>query len=126
VELIEGDVVEMSPIGAAHIRYVNRLNHLLAPAVQGRAIVSIQSSIALPPRSEPEPDLALLAWREDFYTELARPDDVLLIIEVADSIVAEDRRRKLPLYAAGGIPEAWLVDLPAGLIEMHSQPGPHG
>lgn len=126
VELIEGEVVEMSPIGSHHIRCVNRLNNLLAPAVQGRAIVSVQNSVRLPPSSEPQPDLALLQWREDFYTEVPGPDDVLLIIEVADSSLAEDRRRKLPLYGAAGIPETWLVDLPSQLIEVHREPAPHG
>lgn len=126
VELIEGEVVEMSPIGAHHARCVDRLTALLVPAVQGRAIVRVQGPVRIPPRFEPQPDLALLRWRDDFYPEPVGPGDVLLVIEVAETSVGGDRRRKIPLYAAAGIPEVWLVDLPAGLIDVYRDPGPLG
>ncbi len=126
VELIEGEILEMSPIGSRHARCVDLLTALLVPAVQGRAIVRVQGPVRIPPRSEPQPDLALLRWRDDFYPEPVGPGDVLLIIEVADSSVGEDRRRKIPLYAAAGISEVWLVDLSAGRIDVHQEPGPVG
>ena len=126
VELLGGEVVEMSPIGSRHARVVNRLTRLLVAAVGDRAIVSVQNPIVLPPLSEPQPDVALLAWRDDFYPDLPRPAEVLLVIEVADSSLLFDRTRKLPLYAGAGIGESWLVDVVAGVIEVHTEPGAAG
>jgi Uma2 family endonuclease len=122
VELIEGEIVEMSPIGSDHARCVNRLNALLVPPAQGRAIVSVQNPVRLSPRSEPQPDLSLLRWREDFYPEGPTPADVLLVIEVAASSLLFDQRIKVPLYARAGIPEVWVIDLDAGLVEVHTAP----
>lgn len=119
VELIEGEIVEMSPIGSGHARCVNRLNALLGPAAQGRAIVSVQNPVRLSPRSEPQPDLSLLRWRDDFYPEGPTPADVLLVIEVAASSVVFDRRVKVPLYGRAEIPEVWIVDLDADQVDVY-------
>ncbi|MGH3471764.1 MAG: Uma2 family endonuclease [Nocardioidaceae bacterium] len=126
VELLGGEIVEMSPIGASHARCVNRLTALLVPPADRRAIVQIQGPLRLSDVSEPQPDIALLRWRADFYRELPRPADVLLLIEVADTSLATDRAVKLPLYAAAGIFETWLVDLTAGAIERDTGPSTAG
>lgn len=126
VELIEGEIVEMSPIGARHARCVDRLNALLVPLVTGRAIVRVQGPVLLSATSEPQPDVALLAWRHDFYPEAPGPADVLLAIEVADSSLLTDRRVKVPLYGRSGVRETWLVDLVTNRVEIHRGPGPSG
>jgi Uma2 family endonuclease len=123
VELIEGEIVKMSPIGSRHAACVDRLNRLLNRFTDLSAIVRVQSPIVLDGNSEPEPDISLLRPRGDFYTGgHPMPDDVLLLIEVADTSVERDLEAKLPLYARAGIPEAWLVNLPAETIEVHSRP----
>lgn len=126
VELIEGEIVEMSPIGAAHAGYVARLNRILASQVAGQALVFVQNPLRLA-RSEPEPDLALLRPRADDYIgSLPEAADVLLLIEVADTSADYDRHFKLPLYASAGIAETWLVDLNRRLVEVYRQPGETG
>jgi Uma2 family endonuclease len=123
VELIDGEVLEMSPIGKRHAGCVNRLNRLLNRNVGDLAIVTVQSPISIDDFSEPQPDLALLKPRADFYSNShPTPADVLVIIEVADTSLEYDRNVKLPLYARAGIPEAWLVVLPKDFIEVHSEP----
>jgi len=123
VELIEGEVVEMSPIGSTHQGCVDALNSLLKEKVGNTAIVRVQGPIHIDKYSEPQPDIALLKPRRDFYRRShPTPADVLLIIEVADTSVAYDRNVKLPLYASCGIPEAWLINLPKDFIELHSEP----
>lgn len=112
VELIDGEIIEMPPIGSPHGGRVNRLSRLLVTAVQGRAVVSPQNPVVLGRHSEPQPDLALLRWRDDEYTDSnPGPADVLLLIEVSDTTLAYDRRVKVPLYARHGIPEVWLIDV---------------
>jgi Uma2 family endonuclease len=113
VELIEGEIVAMPPIGSPHGGRVNRLNRLLSAALGDRAVLSPQNPIVLGEHSEPEPDLAVLRPRADFYTE-SHPQaaDALLLIEVADSSIAYDLQVKVPLYARHGIPEVWVVDIP--------------
>ena len=123
LELIEGEVIEMSPIGKHHAGCVKRLNKLLNRIVGALAIVSVQDPISIDDFSEPQPDLALLKPRADFYSNSHRtPADVWVVIEVADTSVDYDRSVKLPLYARAGIPEAWMIVLPKDLIEVHSQP----
>ncbi len=124
VELIEGEVIKMSPIGSRHAACVDRLLNRILNRVAGmNAIVRVQSPIRLDGYSEPEPDVALLRPRDDFYSrEHPGPNDVLLLIEVADTTVEYDRGVKLPLYAQAGITEAWLVDLPEETIEIHTRP----
>ena len=112
VELIEGEIVDMPPIGGFHAGVVIQLTGILSGAVAGAAIVNVQNPVELSDRSEPEPDLTLLRPREDFYKRShPLPADVLLAIEVADSTLARDRDVKRPLYARYGIPEYWIVDI---------------
>lgn len=123
VELIEGEIIDMAPIGTKHWSVVNRLTEIFVTALQGRAIVSVQSSIRLGDYSEPEPDLAVFKYRPDFYAERhPTAADALLVIEVADTTAPYDRGVKLPLYAKHGIPEVWIVDLEASLVRFHRQP----
>jgi Uma2 family endonuclease len=123
VELIEGEILQMSPIGSRHAASVNRLNTKFNNLLGDRAVVSIQNPILLNDLSEPQPDIAILARREDFYADaLPTATDVLLVVEVADTTVAYDRDIKLPSYARAGIPEAWLVNLPAETVEIHLEP----
>jgi Uma2 family endonuclease len=127
VELIRGEIVEMSPIGRRHVAFVNNLNQLLVLRLGGRAIVSVQNPVVLDDDTEPQPDLAVLRRRAVPYKECEpATDDVLLLIEVADSSLAYDRGTKLRLYAESGIPEYWLVDTAAEAIEMHREAGPGG
>ncbi len=120
VELIDGEIVQMTPIGSRHAACVKRLNQLFARAVGDQAVVSVQDPIAIPPESEPQPDLALLRPRADFYASgHPGPADVLLVVEVADTSAPFDRGVKIPLYARAGIPEVWLVDLITDTVEVH-------
>jgi Uma2 family endonuclease len=123
VELIEGEVIEMNPIGSRHAACVNRLNMLLSRQTEGALIVSVQNPIRLNNYSEPEPDIVLLRPREDFYVQgHPTPSDVLLVIEVADTSGEYDRNIKVPLYARAGIPELWLIDLSQDTVEIFTQP----
>ena len=123
VELIAGEVVDMSPVGTRHAACVDRLNMALTRHAAGSAIVRVQSPIQLDDYSEPQPDIALLRVRDDFYMySHPMPADVLLLIEVADSSTAYDRNTKLPLYAHAAIPEVWLVSVPDERIERYTQP----
>jgi Uma2 family endonuclease len=126
VELIEGEIVEMSPIGSRHAAAVKRLLNLFLPAqAASRAILSVQDPIRLGRRSEPQPDVALLRPREDFYaSEHPGPEDVLLIVEVAEHSAGYDRGVKVPLYARYGVVEVWVVDLLRGVVEVYR--GPEG
>lgn len=126
-ELIEGEVVEMAPIGSRHASVVKRLNRFFSTGVGGRAVVGVQDPVQLWPYSEPQPDLALLVPRHDDYA-IGHPGagDVLLVVEVADSSGPFDRRHKLPLYARHGVPEVWLVDIPGRAVEMYRAPGAEG
>lgn len=127
VELIQGELVQMSPIGWGHSGTVNALTRLLVLAVGSRAMVSVQNPVRLDVHNEPQPDFALLRPRADDYrSELPAPADVLLLIEVADSSLRFDRLVKLPLYARHRIPEVWIVDLPAGAVEVCRGPTPEG
>jgi Uma2 family endonuclease len=123
VELIDGEIVEMTPIGSRHAACVNRLNQVLQRALGERAIVSVQNPTSIPPHSEPQPDLMLLRPRADFYAAAhPEPRDVLLVIEVADTTVPFDRGVKIPLYARAGMVEVWLVDLTTDTVEVHRGP----
>lgn len=127
VELIDGEIIEMHPIGRRHRGTVDHLNDIFVPQVRGRAIVRIQSSIALGSNGEPEPDLVLLRYRADYYTESdEEPEDVLLVVEVAETSERYDRRTKAPLYARFGIPELWIVDLRRNRITRYLDPTPDG
>ncbi len=122
-ELLAGEIVKKLTIGSRHAAAVRRLNRVFTRSLGDRAVVSAQCPVRLPPDSEPEPDIALLEPRDDLYA-FAHPSarDVLLLVEVADSSLDLDRTLKLPLYAAAGIPETWLIDLTSNAIEAYTQP----
>ncbi|MCB1035695.1 MAG: Uma2 family endonuclease [Acidobacteria bacterium] len=124
LELIEGEIIEMSPIGRRHAARVRLLIQLLGQKlVAGEAILDVQDPIVLGDHSEPQPDLALLKPRADFYSEMhPRPEDVFLLIEVADSSLAYDREAKVPLYARYGVPEVWIADLEGKIVEVLREP----
>jgi len=123
VELIEGEIIQMSPIGSLHGGTVNRLNALLGRLVGPQAIVSVQNPVHLDDYSEPEPDVALLKPRADYYTTShPTPSDILLLLEVSDTTVLRDKREKLPLYARSAIPSVWIVDLAQRAIHVHADP----
>ena len=127
VELIEGDVVVMSPIGSRHVGTVARIDALLHPGLGPNAVILVQSPIRLGDQSEPQPDLAVLRPRPDFYTNsLPGPEEVFLVIEVMDTTAAYDRGVKLGLYARAGVAEVWLVDLNRELVECHRRPSGNG
>jgi Uma2 family endonuclease len=127
VELIDGEIVEMTPIGARHASVVKRLNALLAGRLGARAIVGVQDPVQLSKESEPQPDVVLLRPTSDFYAAgHPEPVDTLLLIEVADTSLPYDRGVKLPRYAAAGVPEVWIVDLSADLVEACRTPSPDG
>jgi Uma2 family endonuclease len=124
VELIEGEITELAAaMGSRHAACVDRLNRSLSREIGDDGIVRVQSPIRLSDLTEPEPDLALLKPREDFYAGgHPAPEDVLLIVEVSETSVEYDTNVKLPLYASAGIPETWLVNLPAERVEVYSRP----
>jgi len=123
VELIDGEIIDMAPTGSPHSAVVSRLAALFQPATRDLAIVWSQSSVRLDDFSQPEPDLALLRRRTDFYWSAhPRAADVLLIVEVAESSLRYDREVKLPLYARHNIPETWLVDINGRQLTRHRRP----
>ncbi|MGH9841244.1 MAG: Uma2 family endonuclease [Blastocatellia bacterium] len=123
VELIDGEIIKMFAIGPRHSGCVKKLNAILNRVASSYAVVSVHDPVHLGEYSEPEPDLALLKPREDFYTQShPTPAEILVAIEVADSSLESDRQLKLPTYAKAGIPEVWLVDLVNGRVEIHTQP----
>ena len=123
VELIDGDIIDMPPIGSRHWAMVNRIAKALHRAIGDQAIVSAQSSFRLDDHSEPEPDLGVFVPRDDFYVNaLPTAAETLLLVEVADSSIRYDREFKLPRYARRGVPELWIVDLDAKLLRVFRQP----
>lgn len=127
VELTDGQVVKMSPIGVPHAGAVRRLNRFLVTAVGDRAVVSVQLPVVLGEFSEPQPHLGLLKPPESVYdSRHPEPGDVLLLIEISDTSGPYDRGVKLPLYAQSGIPEYWIVDVGRGVIEVYRSPSGDG
>ena len=127
LELWEGEFVEMSPIGKRHAGIVAGLTAYLNHLFFLKFVVWTQNPIVLNDFSEPQPDVAVLKQRSDFYRQIsATANDVLLAMEVADSTVKYDRDIKFPKYAENGIPEAWLIDLENDRIEIHTQPTKNG
>jgi Uma2 family endonuclease len=125
IELIEGELIDMAPIGSNHASVVARLNAWLAGV--GRFIVFPQNPLSLSEHSELQPDLALLKSRDDYYrASLPTPDDVFLLVEVADTTLEYDRTTKIPLYAGSGIAEVWLVNLRDAVVEVFREPGAQG
>ena len=128
VELIDGEIYQMVPLGSEHAAAVVRLNRLFDPVhLHGRATVAVQSPLRLDAANEPVPDVMLLRPRADDYrAALPGPADVLLVVEVAKSSLDYDRTVKAPLYARAGVAELWIVDLVHACIEVHREPGAHG
>jgi len=123
VELIEGEIIEMSPIGDRHLLAVNRANMIFARGVGDRAVVSIQNPSSMDQYNEPQPDVVLIRPREGFYgMGRPAPEDVLLLIEVSDSTLRFDQKVKLPVYARNGIRELWIVNLNADAIHVYRKP----
>lgn len=127
VELVDGEIVDMTPIGDRHAACVIRLTRLFSAQVGDDALVSVQGPVRLSEHSEPQPDLALLRFRDDDYAS-AKPtsSDVLLVVEVADTSLRYDRDRKASLYGRSGIPECWVVDLTSDQVLVFTQPSPDG
>lgn len=126
-ELIDGEIRKMSSIGIKHAVCLARTTRYFQIKLGDRAFVWAQNPIMLNDHSQPQPDIAILKWRNDFYASaLPTPNDILLIIEVADSTISYDRDVKMPLYAANGIPEMWLFDVNQQIIDGYSQPSPLG
>ena len=122
-ELLDGDLIVMPPIGDWHAASVDRFTNTLPPRLQGRAIVRVQNPTRLNDNSEPQPDVMLLRWRDDFYGGgHPGPADVLLLIEVADTSVDYDRSDKLSAYARAGIPEVWIATRQDRRIEAYTEP----
>ena len=127
VELLDGEIIQMAPMGNPHMASVDFLTRAFVTALGDRAIVRVQGSFVLSMLSMPQPDLLLLRPRRDFYRlGNAAPDDVFLVVEVSGSSRAHDRLRKVPLFAKGGVREAWIVNVPDGTIEVCRRPGPDG
>lgn len=124
VELLEGQIVDMAPAGDGHFSSTSRLLVILAQAVGTRAFPICQQPIRLTNLSEPEPDLALLRARPQGYSTKPHAEDVLLVVEVSDSTLAQDRNLKQRLYARAGIPEYWIVNLVERVVEIHTLPDP--
>jgi Uma2 family endonuclease len=126
VELIEGVIVDMSPIGSLHAGVVDQIVRVIAPQTTN-AILRVQNPVRLGGYSEPEPDIALLKPRKDYYKKShPEAEDILLIIEVADSSIDYDRKIKIPLYAQHRVPEVWLIDLNLQRIEIYLEPSDDG
>ena len=127
VELVDGEIVQMTPIGSPHAGTTTFLHGWLSPRLGARAIVREQNPVVLAPHSELQPDLAAVRPRSDHYRQgHPRPADVLFLIEVSDTTGDYDRTVKLPLYARAGIQEVWIVDLAAACVEIYLGPGVSG
>ena len=127
VELVQGEIVVMAPIGIRHAGEVDRLTRLFYRRSNDRFIVRVQNPIRLEGNSELEPDVALLRFRADeYFAGHPGPEDTLLVVEVADTTLAYDREVKALLYAAAGLPQMLIMDLNGDCIEDLTDPGPDG
>ena len=123
VELLQGEVVEMAPIGTRHASAVNRLAKQMFLLAGDLAVVTVQNPLRLTDDSEPQPDLMLLRPRADYYAQAhPQPSDVLLLVEVSDTTSRIDREIKVPMYAAAGVAEVWVIDLDQNLVHLLRQP----
>ena len=123
VELIDGEIFQMSPIGNRHVGCVNRANRLLLPALTGRAVISIQHPVQLTNNTEPQPDVTLLRFRQDDYSgKKVIAEDAVLLMEVSDTTLRYDRNIKLPRYAKAGIPEVWIENLEDNELLVYRNP----
>jgi Uma2 family endonuclease len=123
VELIEGEIVYMTPIGRWHNGIVNFLNDYFLSLLRGKIILGPQNSLILSEDTEFYPDIALLKYNPSFYADRTpTTEDVHLVIEVSDSSISRDRNRKVPLYAKAGVPEVWLIDVNKPRVEVYRDP----
>lgn len=123
VELLNGEIIDMSPIGPFHGGVTKNLIEVFSAAAKGRWILAVQDPVRLNEHSEPQPDVALLLPAADFYRRRhPGPEDVFLLIEVSDTTLDQDRREKLPAYGRAGIPEVWIVNLNDLTVEVHREP----
>ena len=126
VELIEGEIIQMSPIGLRHSLCVAALNDRLTRAVGTRAQIWSSNPVRLFPDTEPQPDVVFVRGPLSRYTQHPGPADVVFLVEVSDTSYRYDRTVKLPLYARAGVPEVWIVDLTHDVVEVFRQPSPSG
>lgn len=126
VELLGGEIVQITPIGSRHADCVDRLTQFLVERLARRAIVRVQNPIRLGELSEPQPDLSLVQPHRSYAAAHPEGEDVLLLLEVADTSAETDREIKIPLYARAGIPEVWLINLPGDCVEVYRQPTQDG
>ena len=123
VELLDGKVIDMSPIGPFHGGITKYLSKIFFGAAKGRWITQVQDPVRLDDHSEPEPDLALLKPVADFYRRRhPQPEDVFLLVEVSDSTLVADQENKIPAYGRAGIPEVWIVNLNELTVEVYREP----
>ncbi len=123
VELLDGEIIDMSPIGPPHGGSTKYLNELFASSSKGRWLVTVQDPLHLDEHSEPQPDLMLVKRTQGFYrTGHPQPPDVFLLIEVAESSLEYDRQKKLPAYGRTGIPEVWIVNVVESVLEVYREP----
>jgi Uma2 family endonuclease len=123
VELLDGEIIDMSPIGPFHGGVVNRLTRLFTLLSKNRWLLSSQNPLRLNDHSEPEPDVMLLKPSPDDYTNRhPRPEDVFLLVEVSDASLATDLEKKLPAYGRAGVTEVWIVNLEEATIEIYREP----
>ncbi len=123
VELIDGEIIPMSPMKSAHAASVYSLSYELTSQLGRRAQVRAQIPVRLNGATEPEPDIAIVRWRDDFYAHAhPGPEDIILIIEVSDTTLYQDRNVKLPMYARFGIPETWIANIQARHVEVYDLP----
>ena len=127
VELIDGEVIVMAPIGSLHNSGSDRFAYYFGQRNRGRFIIRSQGSVRISAGSEPQPDVALLRFRDDFYAHVQPgPDDILLVIEISNTSLAYDRNVKVNLYAQANMPETWIANLSDDCIETFTGPGPDG
>src|SRR5437016_9243314 len=125
LELIEGEIIEMSPPGNPHIGCVNRATALFSARLAGKVIVSVQNAVRLSRYTELQPDIVLARPRADYYGgKRITPEDTLLVIEISDTTLRYDRNRKMPLYAKSGVSELWIENLQEDLVLVYRKPGP--
>lgn len=120
VELIEGEIIVMAPVGDPHVNAVDRLTEVFVIAVAGKARVSVQNPVRLSPRSEPQPDLLIL--KRESFGRAGRTEDVLVLVEVSDTTLRYDRNVKLPLYARHAIPHVLSADMTSGAVVHYFEP----
>jgi Uma2 family endonuclease len=123
LELLGGEIRVMQPIGKKHMGMTNRFSHMTNNLLVRKAVVSTQNAISLTIDDAPQPNIAILKYREDFYFDKdATPDDVFFIIEISDTTLEYDRTEKLAKYAEADVPEVWIVNLKDNVIEVYREP----